>query len=128
MKALLDTHVFLWWNTDDPQLSGPAREFMRQETNDLYVSAATAWEIAIKVGCGRLALPLAPEQYVPERMSLHRMHPLPVLLAHALNVSGLPPIHQDPFDRLLVAQCQVEGLPLLTADRLIAQYDVDVIW
>ena len=80
------------------------------------------------MGCGRLALPLAPEQYVPERMSLHRMLPLPVLLGHALRVSGLPPIHQDPFDRLLVAQCQVEGLPLLTADRLIAQYDVDVIW
>ena len=77
---------------------------------------------------GRLALPLAPEQYVPEQMSLHHMHPLPVLLAHALKVSDLPPIHQDPFDRLLVAQCQVERLPLLTADRLIAQYDVEVIW
>jgi PIN domain nuclease of toxin-antitoxin system len=128
MKALIDTHVFLWWNTDDPQLSVPAREFMREGTNDLFVSAATAWEIAIKVGCGRLVLPLAPGQYVPERMTLHRMQSLPVLLAHALKVSDLPPIHQDPFDRLLVAQCQVEGLPLLTADRLIALYDVDVIW
>ncbi len=128
MRALVDTHVFLWWNMGDPQLSDRAREFMREATNELFVSAATAWEIAIKAGCGRLSLPLPPEVYVPDRMALHRMRPLPIEFSHALRVSGLPPIHQDPFDRLLIAQCQVEGLPLLTADRHIPRYDLEVIW
>ncbi len=128
MRGLLDTHVFLWWNMDDPQLSDRAREFMRDAANDLYVSAATAWEIAIKTGRGRLTLPLPPDRYVPERMAAHRMRPLPVLVSHALRVFDLPEIHQDPFDRLLVAQSQVEDLPILTANGQIAAYDVEVIW
>ena len=128
MKALLDTHAFLWWNTDDPQLSQTAREFIGDGRNEIYLSAASAWEIAIKYGKGRLQLPQPPDTYVAQRMVHHRFTSLPVALSHALQVFTLPHIHQDPFDRLLVAQSSMENLPLLSADTEIHRYKVDVIW
>jgi PIN domain nuclease of toxin-antitoxin system len=128
MKALLDTHTFLWWNLDDPHLSSKAREFIARGSNEIYVSAASAWEIAIKMAKGRLALPEPPDQYVADRMRLHRFSALPIELSHALEVFRLPPIHQDPFDRLLVAQSQLENLPLLTGDPEIGRYQVEIIW
>jgi PIN domain nuclease of toxin-antitoxin system len=128
MKALLDTHVFLWWNIDSQLLSSTAREIIRDGGNEIYFSAASAWEIAIKCARGRLLLPDTPEKYVAERMNLHRFQPLPVQISHALHIYTLPDIHQDPFDRLLVAQSQLEDLPLLSADTEIKRYDVQVIW
>jgi PIN domain nuclease of toxin-antitoxin system len=128
MKALIDTHTFLWWNTDDPQLSPRAREIISDGTNEILLSAASAWEIAIKAAKGRLVLPEEPALYVLSRMSLHRIQPLPVQISHALRVYELPPHHADPFDRLLVAQCQMESLPLITKDEELKQYDLDVIW
>lgn len=128
MNALLDTHVFLWWNMDDPQLSPTARAFIGDGQNEIYFSAASAWEIAIKFARERLALPQSPDRYVAERLSLHRFTPLPIQLSHALGVYTLPDIHRDPFDRLIIVQSQMEGLPLLTADADIARYDVEVIW
>ena len=128
MRALLDTHTFLWWNLDDPQLSRTARNFIGDGSHEIYFSAASAWEIAIKYARGRLDLPETPDQYVARRLALHRFMALPVQLSHALQVYALPDIHQDPFDRLLVVQSTMEGLPLLSADADIARYDVDVIW
>ncbi len=128
MKALLDTHTFLWWNLDDPQLSDTAREFIGDGRNQIFLSAASVWEIAIKYGKGRLALPEKPELYIAQRLTQHHFSPLPVLLSHAAQVYRLPDIHQDPFDRLLVVQSQLESLPLLTADVQISAYDVTVIW
>ncbi len=128
MRALLDTHTFLWWNTGDPQLSERAREVIADGRNEVLLSAASAWEIAIKCARGRLALPEAPGRYVATRMALHHIGPLPVQVAHALHVFGLPPIHQDPFDRLLVAQSQLEGLPVLTSDPQFARYNVSIVW
>jgi PIN domain nuclease of toxin-antitoxin system len=134
VRALLDTHAFLWWITDDPRLSPRAREMPRDSNNELYFSAASGWEIAIKAQLGRLRLveqrDLARSlaQFVVEQLSLNTIVPLPIQLHHALHVYTLPQHHRDPFDRMLVAQSQVEGLPILTADTQVVQYAVDVIW
>ncbi len=93
----------------------------------LFLSAASAWEIAIKYSLGRLSLPDAPARYVPDRMQKTRVTPLAISHAHALRVSELPLHHRDPFGRLLVAQAQLEGLPILTADRALKDYDVETI-
>ncbi len=127
MKALLDTRTFLWWFTDDPQLSPVARAFIADGGHDVFFSAASAWEIAIKFNRGRLELPETPERFVPNRLARHRFSVLPVQLSHALRVAALPELHTDPLDRLLVAQSQLESLPLLSADAEIARYDVDII-
>jgi len=128
MKAFIDTHTFLWWNTEDPRLSSRAREIIADGKNEIFLSAASAWEIAIKTAKGRLVLPEEPALYVPSRMGLHRIQPLPVQVSHALRVYELPPYHADPFDRLLVAQCQMESLPLITKDEEIRRYEVETIW
>ena len=128
MRAILDTHVFLWWNMGAPQLSAIAREFISNTANELFLSAACAWEIAIKCARGRLTLPELPETYVARRMAAQHILPLPVQVSHALHVYSLPEIHQDPFDRILIAQSHLEDLPIITADLTIAQYEVDVIW
>jgi PIN domain nuclease of toxin-antitoxin system len=128
MRVLLDTYTFLWWNMDAPELSPRARDVIADGHNEIYLSAASAWEIAIKASRGKLTLPAAPEKYVGERMVSHRFLALPVEVSHALRVYALPDIHRDPFDRLLVAQSQMERMPILTADDQIRQYGVDVIW
>lgn len=128
MRALLDTHTFLWWNMDAPQLSAVAREFIAAAGNEIFLSAASAWEIAIKAANGRLMLPEPPHQYVADRMRLHRFSALPVELSHALEVYRLPAIHQDPFDRLLIAQSLLDGISILSMDPEIGRYPVDLIW
>jgi len=128
MKALIDTHTFLWWNTEDPRLSSRAREIIADGKNEIFLSAASAWEIAIKTAKGRLVLPEEPALYVASRMNLHRIQPLPVQVSHALRVYELPAHHADPFDRLLVAQCQMESLPLITKDEEIRRYELETIW
>ncbi|WP_420632269.1 type II toxin-antitoxin system VapC family toxin [Candidatus Leptofilum sp.] len=128
MKALLDTHTFLWWNMDSPKLSAEARKFIGNGRNQIYLSAATAWEIAIKFAKGRLSLPESPELYVATRLQQHNFLALPIQMSHALAVAHLPDVHQDPFDRLLIAQSQIEKLPLLTVDAAIHQYPVETIW
>jgi PIN domain nuclease of toxin-antitoxin system len=128
VKALLDTHTFLWWNMDNPQLSSQVREIISNGSNEIYLSAASAWEIAIKAAHGRLTLPLPPLDYVPDRMRIHRFQPLSVQISHALLVSDLPPHHRDPFDRLLIAQSMLESIPILTQDEEITRYHIETIW
>jgi PIN domain nuclease of toxin-antitoxin system len=128
MRVLLDTQVFLWWNMDDPRLSQTARDLIAEGHNELYLSAASALEIAIKAALGSLILPEPPEQYVPSRMRIHRILALPIQFRHALHVYDLPPLHRDPFDRLLIAQSRLEDLSILTADPAVGRYDVSVIW
>ena len=127
MRAILDTHIFLWWNMDAPQLSSAIRKIIADGRNELFLSAASAWEIAIKAGRGRLSLPVPPHEYVADRLVLHGFQPLPITVSHALHVYTLPDHHRDPFDRLLVAQGQLEDMPILTADPLIAEYNVHTI-
>ncbi len=128
MKVLLDTHAFLWWTAGGDRLSGRARSVIEEPDCDVLLSAASAWEIAIKFARGRLELPQPPERFVPDRVRRHRLGVLDVSVAHALRAGALPEIHADPFDRLLVAQAQLEDLPILTADPAIGQYEVETIW
>jgi PIN domain nuclease of toxin-antitoxin system len=128
MKAILDTHTFLWWNANDSQLSELVRKIITDSQNQLFLSAASSWEIAIKTGRGRLTLPESPEAYIPSRMSLHRIQALPIQVSHSLRVFSLPNFHNDPFDRMLVAQSQMEGIPIISKDSSIAQYNVEIIW
>jgi PIN domain nuclease of toxin-antitoxin system len=128
MRLLLDTHTFLWAAADDRRLSAAARAAIESPDHDLLLSAASAAEISIKVARGRLELPDGPEAYVASRVAVFGMSTLAIDARHALRSGQLPPIHWDPWDRLLVAQAQLEGIPLLTGDRTIAQYDVETIW
>lgn len=128
MRALLDTHAFLWWNTDAPDLTPEARNFIADGRNEIFLSAASAWEIAIKTSRGKLSLPARPDRYVAERLVMHRFTALPVEISHALHVAALPDLHRDPFDRLLVAQSQLEHMPVITSDPAIRAYGVEVIW
>jgi PIN domain nuclease of toxin-antitoxin system len=107
MKVLLDTHTFLWWITDSPRLSARAREVIRGGDNELFFSAASGWEIAIKAQLGRLQLPDDLEQFIVDQLSLNTILVLPIQLRHALHVYTLPQHHRDPFDRMLVAQSQM---------------------
>ena len=94
----------------------------------MALSIASVWEIAIKVGGGRLILPETVERYVPDRVRHHGFEMMAIELAHAFRAGALPRLHGDPFDRMLVAQAQVEGVPILTADPAISRYDVETIW
>ena len=128
MKVLIDTHVFLWWITNDPRLSPRAREIIADSANVVFLSAASGWEIAIKAKLGRLRLPDEPERFILKQLELNAIEVLPVQMSHALHVYALPYHHRDPFDRLLIAQARLEKVPILTADPQISRYEVEVIW
>ncbi len=121
-RLLLDTHVFLWWRGNDPGLSAEARAAIAQ-ADVVYVSMASAWEVAIKVGLGRLELPGPFGQGVRDS----QFEPLPIGFDHAEEVARLPQLHRDPFDRMLVAQARVERLDLVTRDPEVLQYGVTTI-
>ena len=127
MRILLDTHSWLWMASSPERLSAGARALVEASDNELYLSAASAWEIAIKHALGKLRLPEPPARYVPSRLDTLRVGALPIELGHALRVSALPAHHRDPFDRLLIAQSQLERLPILTSDPAFALYDVETI-
>lgn len=126
MQFLLDTHVFLWLLAE-PERIGGHLVALEDPSNDLFLSAASSWEIAIKVQGGRLALPEEARRYVPARMRSIGVQGLPVEHAHALAVSELPLLHRDPFDRLLVTQARLLGLHVVTSDEQISRYEVDVL-
>jgi PIN domain nuclease of toxin-antitoxin system len=128
MNALLDTHTFLWWVMDAPQLSETAKTFIANPDNKLLFSVASAWEIIIKVNTGKLNIPEKIDTYITNRLTENRFEVLGIELAHALQVAKLPDLHRDPFDRIIIAQSQVMGMPILKIDRLIVQYQVNVIW
>ncbi len=122
-RLLLDTHVWLWWQADDDRLGADARQ-MIQFASEVRFSAASAWEIAIKVGIGKLTLPRNAD--IAAELAHSGFVALPVEIVHADEVRRLPALHRDPFDRLLVAQARVEALTLVTADRQLAKYGVAV--
>ena len=128
MRLLLDTHTFLWWISNDTRLSSRAREIISNGNNELLLSAASGWEIAIKVRLGRLQLPYEPERFIPEQLVINAIQSLPIKISHALHTYSLPIYHRDPFDRIIIAQAQLEGLPILTSDLQIAKYKVEIIW
>lgn len=128
MNLLLDTPCWLWMQASPEKFSARARGILDDPDNVLLLSPVSAWEIASKYALGRLTLPIPPAEYVPSRMKSSGVDALALQHSHALQVASLPWHHQDPFDRLLIAQAQVEGLPILSADRQLAAYDVEIQW
>ena len=128
MRLLLDTCTFLWIVADAPALSRRARDLFQASDNEVFLSAASAWEIAVEHGRGRLARADPPERFVRDMRDAHAIASLAIDEESALHVSRLPELHRDPFDRMLVSQAIVHGLAILTPDRLIAQYPGRTIW
>jgi PIN domain nuclease of toxin-antitoxin system len=128
VTLLLDTHCWLWMLSEPERFSVEALAIVESRDIELLLSAASSWEIAIKYALGRLPLPVPPAKYVPDRIATSGVVPLPVQHAHALEVAELPLHHGDPFDRVIIAQARLEGVPILTADHQFAPYDVEVRW
>lgn len=123
MKLLLDTNAFLWALDDTSRLTPTTRDLLADEQNDLFVSIASLWEISIKVAAGKLTSGLDWEDYLSRMGAVL----LPLQMEHAREISRLPHLHRDPFDRMLVAQARVENLILVTGDRHLAEYDIAVL-
>jgi len=128
MKALLDTHALLWWLFDDPRLSENAKAVIADPESDIFVSAASAWEIATKYRIGKLPDAELAVENLAQVLRQERFQELSVTLQHALAAGLLPGPHRDPFDRMLLAQSQIEDLPVVTNDPVFAQYDCKVAW
>ncbi|MGE0681521.1 MAG: type II toxin-antitoxin system VapC family toxin [Candidatus Binatia bacterium] len=124
MNLLLDTHVFLWWCGNNPKLGKLAIDAIANSQNVVYVSVASAWEIAIKEALGRLKTPEPVEDAVIQ----NEFSPLGISFQHARTAGSLPNHHRDPFDRMLVAQAQVDELVFVTRDELIRPYKIKVLW
>jgi PIN domain nuclease of toxin-antitoxin system len=122
MRLLLDTHVFLWYITADPRLPATFRTAIQDPANEVYLSAASVWEAVIKYGLGKLPLPAPPADYLPRQRDAHGIASLPVDEGAMPHLAGLPPLHRDPFDRLLVAQALQHGLTVVTVDPAVAAY------
>jgi PIN domain nuclease of toxin-antitoxin system len=123
LNILLDTHVLLWWLDDNPVLSDKARRPISDGSNLIFVSAAVIWEIRIKQSLGKLDIPLNFRQVLEQQP----FELLAITIEHAHAVGGLPPIHRDPFDRMLIAQAKTEGFTILTRDPLFREYRVPLI-
>ena len=123
MRLLLDTHTLLWWLNGGRNLSRKSLELIRDPENDVFVSSASAWEIALKKAIGKL---VAPDN-LEEEILRHQFERLPILFSHVSELLALPPIHRDPFDRMLVAQSKAEDLTLVTRDENIRKYGIDTI-
>ena len=127
MKYLLDTAAWLWSVGPTERLNKKAREILADE-QELYFSVASSWEICIKAALGKLHTPEPVSNYIPKRLAEQGIQVLPILQHHALGVYGLPPYHQDPFDRLLISQASAEEMVILTTDRMFAKYPVKVVF
>lgn len=127
MRVLLDTHTFLWWVSDDPQLTPKARRTIAG-ASEAFLSVASCWEMAIKVSIGKLGLPKRVEYFVPEHLAANNLGLLHVELGHVARVETLPLHHRDPFDRLLVAQALNDDLAVVSRDAVFRQYGLRRIW
>jgi PIN domain nuclease of toxin-antitoxin system len=128
VNVLLDTHAFLWFVADDPQLHAKSRTAIEDASNRKFVSLATCWEIAIKAGLKKLDLGEPASTFLPRELAANGFALLPIELSHVARVEDLPPYHKDPFDRLLVAQAMVERLTLISFDAVFDQYGIDRLW
>jgi PIN domain nuclease of toxin-antitoxin system len=128
LRVLLDTHVFLWWVSDEKPLPRKAAKLISDEGNIIFVSHATVWEMAIKAALGKLTLPEAAGTFVQKQCKLNRFQLLPISLDAISMIETLPLHHNDPFDRLLVAQCLDIKIPIISADAVLTKYRVTRIW
>jgi PIN domain nuclease of toxin-antitoxin system len=127
MRILLDTHIWLWALTDSAAIPPTLRDRLRSKRDSFVISAASAWEIAIKARLGRLRLPTDPRAFLRAAIRDLPVAELPISVAHAARVAELPLHHRDPFDRMLIAQAQTEGLAIMTVDRAFEAYGVLVV-
>ena len=128
LRLLLDTHALLWWLFDDPQLPRPVREAIGDMDTQAYVSSATGWELAIKSRLGKLPHAQEAVSNLAGLLSASQMQVLPITLDHALAAGALSGPLKDPFDRMLIAQAQIEGLTIVSIDREFRRYKVPLIW
>jgi PIN domain nuclease of toxin-antitoxin system len=128
LRVLLDTCTFLWLVSGASELSETARRTFRDTGNEVFLSAVSVWEIAVKHALGRLPLPEEPAALVPHWRSAHGIEPLAVDETAVLHLTGIPPLHRDPFDRMLVCQAIAGGLVILTPDREVAAYPIRTLW
>ena len=128
MHVIIDTHVFLWWVEGDKPLPAKARAVLANPDNECFLSLASAWELSIKTALGKLKLTMPVQRYITEHVAANGFRLLDIKLNHIGRVETLPAHHNDPFDRLLIAQGLAEGLPIVTADAVFARYGVKRIW
>jgi PIN domain nuclease of toxin-antitoxin system len=128
LKLLLDTCTFLWLNSELSRIPKRVQQLFTEEGNQLYLSAVSAWEIAAKHHCGKLALPVSPSEYIGNCRAANGIATVRFREDDAFQLSKLPPLHKDPFDRMLVCQAIARGLTILTPDELIKQYPVLTTW
>jgi PIN domain nuclease of toxin-antitoxin system len=125
---VLDTHAFLWFLLDDPKLSTTARDAIADPDNDIAISPATYWEIAIKMSLNKYTLPEPYEEFIERQIVTNQFYILPIVPRHTAVLITLPFHHRDPFDRLIIAQAMVEQMPVLSGDAAFAAYPVTCIW
>ena len=128
MKYLLDTHAFLWFVSEDNRLSSKAQSIIKNSQNEVYFSAVSAWEISIKIILGRLTIEEDLEPFIIKQLAENNFSTLSITIFHSIYTSKLPNIHKDPFDRMIVAQAQVEDLSIISKDKNIKKYSVPVVW
>ncbi|MDZ7995084.1 MAG: type II toxin-antitoxin system VapC family toxin [Nostoc sp. EfeVER01] len=128
MKLLLDTQCWLWWFAQPELLNEAAITHIADETNELWLSVASIWEMGIKVAIGKLPLSDPIDSYISSRMGVLAMRSLEITASHALQAAALPLHHRDPFDRMLIAQAQIEDMTLVSADSMFNQYDISLLW
>jgi len=127
MRYLIDTHTFLWFIDDSPQLSVDVKNLLESET-DIILSVASLWEIAIKVSIGKLRLPDAYDKFIPDQVAANDIEVLPISLGHLSVVATLPFHHRDPFDRLIIAQGMVEKMEIISVDGVFDAYPIKRLW
>ncbi|MCF3623716.1 type II toxin-antitoxin system VapC family toxin [Planktothrix agardhii 1801] len=127
MKILLDTHIFLWFISGDTQLSTNVRDSIRDPDNEVYLSAVSIWEAIVKHQLGKLPLPEPPETYLPKQRDLHQIASLALDESSVIQLAKLPPLHRDPFDRMLICQALQNGLTIVTVDSAVRAYPVSVM-
>jgi len=128
MKYLLDTMVWIWSLGETEKIGREGLEILKKGESEVYLSAASSWEIIVKVRLGKFRLPEAPPRYIPKRLAEQGIQPLSVTLNHSLRVYDLPPHHHDPFDRMIIAQALAEKMVVLTSDRVFGKYPTEVVW
>lgn len=127
MKILLDTHIFLWFISGDTKLSTDVRDAIRDPDNEAYLSAVSIWEAIVKYQLGKLTLPEPPQTYLPKQRDLHQISSLALDESSVVQLANLPPLHRDPFDRMLVCQALQNGLTIATVDVAVRAYAINVL-
>jgi PIN domain nuclease of toxin-antitoxin system len=127
MRILLDTHIFLWFISGDTQLSVDVRDSIRDPSNEIYLSAVSVWEVIVKYQLGKLPLPEPPETYLPKQRNLHQIISLQLDEVSVAQLAKLPPLHRDPFDRMLICQALQNNLTIATVDEMVRAYSVSVL-